>query len=156
MDRNSGKSPPIPYPVDSRYSLQATGLRRKGGVLDIYCDGIFVKRIKLPAALWGILMFLMLARIESASTKWTRAFRTSADLARLLHSHLGLGNSDPANVLHYVRRLRQAIAKAMKGLVANPDEWGKQLVEHQDSFGYRIGLAPPRDSDLDICDEDPD
>lgn len=155
MSHDSTNPPSVPYRNDPRYRLRAIGRWHQGGVLEVYFDGRLEKTFSLGKGSWCLLALLMDAAIRSAHSGWASAFMTTAELARGLYKHTRLGDSDPANVPRFVHRLRRTIAKHMDGLVDDPKQWSRRLIEHHPSLGYRISIPPPDDSDFQILGESP-
>lgn len=139
---------PFPFLIDDRFKFSAVGRQGKGGWLKIAAaNQPAPSLLRLGPAMFGLAALLILAGQKSVAQGWGAAFLSAETIAAELYRRTRIGNSDPANVPRAVYRLRSLInnspAFAMDSdSAASPPEWGRLVVEHQASVGYRLSLRP--------------
>jgi hypothetical protein len=144
--------PPVPFRIDKRIAVEATGRSIGGGVVQVFQELQLVARLDVPAAEWTILAILAKASHRSAKEGWAHAFVDARTLARDLQRLAGLGDGDPTSLHRVIYRLRKLLSREV--LLDHCDDFGKKLIEKHPMLGYRLSAWPDQIELTVLGDED--
>ena len=139
-------------PFNGSLDIKFSG-KQSMGILEFTVRGIYAGYEVVPPNPWAIVLILA---EYGKNHPLASSFLTAKELANSLAKRYGVYSTDPLEVVRTVYRLRTSLSKlviaeklASNGFLPRASDFGKVLIHHNNSLGYRFNL-PAKHITIDL------